>query len=414
MLLLLLYKEKLCVFILLIGAHMISCCLQMAKDALVVHGRTKKRKASGEAHASPTFSLDELSQDLLERVLSWLPASSFLRLRSVCKRWSSVSTSPTFQIACSQISFRDPWFLMVDHELNQSVIFDTSEGNWKGLIRPTGFSQAKQIAIASCDGLVCFRDTSGGGLEVCNPVTGARRELPLPEFTQPLHAISMSSFHKHSSFSSYRIVLVYGEFPNLSFRLFNSEKNQWEDEVILTHKAGDSSDTDISGGQTVYFLSKSGEVVATNMLRSPSKEFSSVSSIENGEEIVYFLSHSGTVMACNLSKRNFYEHPRLLPIYSEYSIDVVVCKGELMVVVLSEFLETASVRVWRFCKRSKSWRQVAAMPPSISHELYDFSSCVVCNVVENVWMELPKCVVNGEDKEFVSAFSFEPRVEACV
>ncbi|PKU74673.1 F-box only protein 13-like [Dendrobium catenatum] len=406
----------------------------MEKNTSVVHGRIKKRKTLEEAHSNPPFSFDELSQDLLEIVLSWLPASSFLRLRSVCKRWSSVSVSPTFKIACSQIPFRDPWFLMVDHELNQSVIFDTSEGNWKNLICPAGFNQVKRIAISSCDGLVCFRHTSGG-FEVCNPVTGICRKLPLPDFAQPLHAVSMS-FDKDSSFSSYRVVLVSGELPNLSFRMFSSDKNKWEEEVMLIRQAGDSSETDISGGETVYFLSKSGEVVATNMLRSPSKEFSSVLAIENGEEIVYFLSQSGTVIACNLNKRNFYEHPRLLPIYSEYSIDVVVCKGEMMVVVLSEFLETASLRVWRFSKGSKSWLQVAAMPPSMSHEFYgrkadincagcgdmifvclnsiNFSSCVICNVVENVWKELPKCVVNGKAKEFVSAFSFEPRLEAIV
>ncbi|KAK8941664.1 F-box only protein 13 [Platanthera guangdongensis] len=395
-----------------------------------VHERMKKRKASEE--------LNELSQDLLERVLSHLPPSSFLRLRSVCKKWSFASASATFQIACSQIPFRDPWFLMVDRDLNRSVIFDTSEGNWKRLLHHAIFNQSipsKQIAVASNDGLVCFRSSSGE-LAVCNPVTGARRELALPDSSHPLQAIAMSSFHKAPSFSSYKVVLVSGELPNLCFRTFSSNLNRWEEEVTLSQNAGDSSDTVISGGETVYFLSKSGEVVATNMVRSPSKEFSAVLAVEDGDEILYFLNNSGRVMSCNLSRKIFSQHPRLLPFYSEHSIDVVVCGGEMMVVVLSEFLDTASLRVWRFCKAGRSWMQAAAMPPAMSHELYgkkadincdgrgdvilvclnsaEFSRCVMCVVTANTWVELPECVVNGMVKEFVSAFSFEPRLEACV
>ncbi|WOL09396.1 hypothetical protein Cni_G18149 [Canna indica] len=46
-------------------------------------GKSRKRKAK-EAPIIPSL-LDELNQDLVERVLSWLPASSFFRLLSVCK-----------------------------------------------------------------------------------------------------------------------------------------------------------------------------------------------------------------------------------------------------------------------------------------------------------------------------------------
>lgn len=402
-----------------------SCCFP-------VHGMTKKMKSSED--------LNELSQDLLERILSRLPPSSFLRLRSVCKKWSSASSSPTFQIACSQIPFRDPWFLMIDRDLNQSVIFDTSEGNWKRLLNHAISNQTiptKQIAVASADGLLCFRSSSGD-LAVCNPVTSARRDLALPDLSRPLQAIAMSSVRKNNpSFSPYKLVLVSGELPNLCFRTFCSDLNMWGEEATLSQKTGDSSETDITGGgDAVYFLSKSGDVVATNMVRSPSKEFSSVLAVEDGDEIVYFLNHSGRVIACNLSRKIFSQLPRLLPFYSEYSIDVVVCGGEMMVVALSEFLDTASLRVWRFCRAGRSWVQAAAMPPAMSHGLFgkkadincegrgdmificlssaEFSGCVVVDVAANAWVELPEFVVNGEKKEFVSAFSFEPRLEACV
>lgn len=385
------------------------------------------------------ISLDELNQDLLERVLSWLPTSSFFRLRSVCKRWSSVASSATFRIACSGVPSRDPWFYMVDPNLDdQSIVFDTTEGNWKNLNYPSILLKdhnSKSIPVASSGGLVSFR-SAAGNFVICNPVTGACRELPPVNLccqSQTIQAIAMNSSSQHSS---YKLVLVLGEFPYLTVKIFDSAKGQWEDDFILSRKTDTILGSDQAGDETLYFLSKAGDVVATNMQRSPSKQYSSVITIENGEEIIYFLSHSGTIAACNLTRRSFSEFPRLLPVFFEYSIDVVECRGEMLVVVLWEFLESASLRVWRFSEATRSWTQVAAMPPAMSHEFYgkkadincvgcgdrmlicvnsgEFRSYILCDLVLNEWIELPKCAVDGKAKEFMSAFSFEPRVEASV
>ncbi|PKA64023.1 F-box only protein 13 [Apostasia shenzhenica] len=384
--------------------------------------KTRKRKA-------PLFFMNELNEDLLEKVLSWLPPASFFCLRSVCRRWGSVVSSPSFLLACSQIPFRAPWFLMVDENLDHSIFFDSSEWNWKSLNRPCSLNQASYIPIASAGGLLCFRSASGE-LMAWNPVTGAGRQLPPSGETQALQALAMSSSAKDPS--SYRITLISGSPPNLSFRTFHSEKNLWEDEVTLASKP--ETDT-VSGGAggAVYFLNKSGDVVAANMQRNPSKQFSSVVTTDDGDELVYFLSPSGAVVACNLTSRSFLELPRLMPFGSEYSVDVVASRGEMLVVLLSEFFGTASLRMWRFAKEERLWRQAAAMPPAMSHEFFgkkidincvgcgdlificlnssEFSSSVVCNVVANEWIELPQCVVKGKAKEFISAFSFEPRLE---
>ncbi|PKU85735.1 F-box only protein 13 [Dendrobium catenatum] len=175
----------------------------MEKIVNLTEGKTRKRKASDEAQTFPHLAFDELNKDLLEKILSCLTASSFFRLHSVCKRWSSVSASTTFRIACSQIPFRDPWFLMVD-------------------------------VVASSGSLVCFRSTTGEFM-ACNPLTGTSREVPPAHETQPLLTLAMSSSHKNSS--SYRIVLVAGELPNLCYRVLYSEKNKWAGEVLLYRKA---------------------------------------------------------------------------------------------------------------------------------------------------------------------------------
>ncbi|KAK8970816.1 F-box only protein 13 [Platanthera guangdongensis] len=390
--------------------------------------RRRKRKASEE---ETHFALDELiNQDILEKILSCLPSSAFFRLRSVCRKWNSVIASTAFRIACSQILYRDPWFLMVDQHLDHSIIFDTSAGNWMKLNKPSRFNEPDWIAVASSGGLVCFRRTSGE-LMACNPLTGSCREIPPANQAQPPVALAMSS---SCNYNGYRIVLVTGELSDLCYRVFDSEIKQWEDEVVLVRAADSSPETEVD--ETVYFIDKSGDVVATNIQRNPSKQFSAVMSFKNGEEIVYFVSHLGLIVACNLTLGSFHEYPNLLPLCSEYSIDVVLCRKEMMVVLLSEFLETASLRLWKFCEVEREWRQVAAMAPAMSHEFYgkktdincigcgdlilvclnsiELSRYVMYNVVVDEWVELPGCFVDGKGKDFMAAFSFEPRLEVAV
>ncbi|KAJ3673201.1 hypothetical protein LUZ60_006575 [Juncus effusus] len=395
-----------------------------------------KRKASEDLQTHNLFPLDDLHEDLLERVLARLPPASFFRLRSICRRFNSLSSSPTFHIACSQIAYREPWFLMVDQELGAAdVIFDISEGSWRSL-NPRSSLKKEVIPVASSGGLVCYK-TETGDLIVSNPLTGVYRELPSVtqvEKTETLHAISMHCTKEYPCV--YKIILVFGELSHLSFLVFDSSKNKWEEEVKLVKKTESSSEDEINEEEVVYFLSKTGDVVSTNMQRSPSKQYSSVLVNENGEEMLYFLSHSGTIISCNLVQKTFFELPRILPVYFEYSIDLIESNGEMLVVVLSEFFESASLRFWRYCKREKAWVQAAFMPPSVSHQFYgkkmdvncvghgdliflcasssEFSSAFKCDLKGNEWMELPKCFVNSKPKEFLSAFSFEPRLEALV
>jgi len=312
----------------------------------------RKSPENGDHVLFNTFSLDDLNEDLFERILSWLQTSTFFRLNSVCKRWKSVAASASFKLACSHIPSREPWFLMVAPNLNQSVIFDSAESTWKRLNHPSLLQEESNqdcMPVAASGGLICYRKSSGNFI-VTNPVTGSCRELPplqLASQNQPLDAIVMSTSSKDQI--SFKIVLVFGELPNLLFKVYNSGSNCWEGETALRRKTEDNSmEYDSTDDNVVYFLSKAGIVVASNMQRSPSKQFSSVITNKNDQEIVYFLSYSGNVVACNLTCKCFSEYPRLLPVYNEYSIDVVECNGEMLVVLLSEFLETTTLRVWKY------------------------------------------------------------------
>lgn len=409
----------------------------------------KKRKC--QELSAP--ELGQLHEDMLERVLARLPPASFFRLRGVCRRWSEAAGSPAFLAACARVPSRDPWFLMLSDQQEDeqrppcpAVAFDAAEKTWARCRGAPG-----PVPVAAAGGLVLYRAPETGALTVANPLSGVSRALPPPPpaaAPDALYAVAMYG-------SPYRVVLILGELPHLSMTLFDSSKNAWEDAVPLSRKTEaspadvqaphDDGDDDIDedmdgdGDGAVYYLSKSGDVMVSSTQRSASRQYSSAVTCrsDGGEAVAYFLSHSGAVVACDLARRVFSELPRILPVHSEYSIDVVACDGRAYVVVLSEYLDTASLRVWEFS--DGAWRQVAAMPPAMSHALYgkkadvncvghggrvmvcvssgdaDANGCFMCDVGSNAWEELPRCAGgDGEAMDFVAAFSFEPRMEVAV
>ncbi|KAK4775009.1 hypothetical protein SAY86_009944 [Trapa natans] len=422
--------------------------------------RKKMQEGGGEGDIIGDLSLELLNQDLLETVLSRLPTSAFFRLTSVCKRWRSVSTSASFKLACSEVPARDPWFLMVGSSVtspDKSVIFDSVDRNWKQLDRPPLLGgKPDSIPVASSGGLVCYRGALDGDFTVCNPLMGSVREIPRPslpcEARAGLHAIVMRSKPRPMQEQDplFELIVVHGDFPRLFSTVFNSRTNTWGADVALSRRIYGSVDSNFNSDSdsdsdflemnneaesVLYFLSKAGNVVTADMLRSPSKQYSSllISADGDGSGTVYFLSSSGTVVGCDLDRRSFFEYPRLLPFCSEYSIDVMECRGGLAVAVLSEFLETASLRIWRFDDYGRTWVQTAAMPPSMSHEFYgkkmdincvgsddrvliclssgDVYRYILYDILAEEWVELPQCRMNGVVMEFSSAFSFEPRIE---
>ncbi|KAG0550796.1 hypothetical protein BDA96_01G368300 [Sorghum bicolor] len=410
----------------------------------------RKRKPTPPPAAAG--GLGDLHDDMLEGVLARLPPAAYFRLRAVCRRWRAAAESPTFLDACARVPSRDPWFLMLSDSASASasVAFDAAGRSWNRLCRAAP-GAAAAVPVAAWGGFVLYRAPDTGALTVANPLTGASRALPSPppplqSAQQQLQAIAMYGAGAGAG-HYYRVALFAGDLPDLSMAVFDSSSDSWEGPLPLSRKAGDDSscylDAPAQGGagadDTVYFLSKSGDVVSTNMQRSASKQYSSVvvpsSAPGDGDAVAYFLSYSGTVVACDTARRTFAELPRILPVYFEYSIDVVACGAAAYAVVLSEYLDTASLRVWEFA--GGAWRQVAAMPPAMSHGFHgtradincvghgdrlmvcvtsaEASGCFMCDVASNQWEELPKHVNgDGEANEFLAAFSFEPRVEITV
>ncbi|CAL4923060.1 unnamed protein product [Urochloa decumbens] len=402
------------------------------------NGSSRKRKSSSAG------GLGDLHDDMLERVLARLPPSSYSRLRAVCRRWRAAAASPTFLHACARVPSRDPWFLMLSAASGPAVSFDAAESAWtRTRSAAAAAAPGNSVPVAASGGLVLYRAPATGALSVTNPLTGASRALPSPPPPPNHHQLLAVAMY---GAAPYRVAIFTGDLPDLSMAVFDSSTNSWSAPMPLARRmpndascpAAAAGDDDDDG--TVYFLSKSGDVVSTNMQRSASKQYSSavVPSPAGAAAVAYFLSNSGTVVACDTARREYSELPRILPVYSEYSVDVVACGGAAYAVVLAEYLDTASLRVWEFAGAGAGeWRQVAAMPPAMSHGFRgrradincvghgdrlmvcvssgDGGGCFMCDVVTNRWEELAEHVDgDGEVSEFLAAFSFEPRVEITV
>ncbi|CAN6324981.1 unnamed protein product [Urochloa humidicola] len=409
---------------------------------------SRRRKSPS---SSSSAGLGDLHDDVLERVLARLPPSSYSRLRAVCRRWRAAAASPTFLHACARVPSRDPWFLMLPASASGDppVAFDAADRAWArcaAAAATPGFA----VPVAASGGLVLYRSPATGAFSVSNPLTGASRALPSPPPPPHHHQLlAVAMYGGGGGGAAYHVALFTGDLLDLSMAVFNSSTHSWEGPVPLARRPYYNDSPPGQGGaaaadddDTVYFLSKSGDVVSTNMQRSASKQYSSVVVPSAGAAVAYFLSNSGTVVACDTARREFSELPRILPAYSEYSVDVVACGGAAYAVVLAEYLDTASLRVWGFAAGAGEWRQVAAMPPAMSHGFRGRRAdincvghgdslvvcvssgdgggeagggCFMCDVATNTWEELPKHVNgDGEATEFLAAFSFEPRVEVTV
>ncbi|KAG0501910.1 hypothetical protein HPP92_001982 [Vanilla planifolia] len=149
---------------------------------------------------------------LRRSVMAPPPQASSVRVQ--CAKDGAPSSSPTFlATACSQVPSRHPCFLMVDQHLSHSVIFDASEGNWKNLHHLSHF-KPKPTTLIPHPSLptVVF---SASATTSDSRVQSHHRSPP----QSPLHptlpgpfAVSMTSLNKTISSSSFRIVLVTGEF----------------------------------------------------------------------------------------------------------------------------------------------------------------------------------------------------------
>ncbi|XP_057971110.1 protein UNUSUAL FLORAL ORGANS [Malania oleifera] len=135
-----------------------------------------------------------LPQQLMDRVIAFLPPPAFFRARSVCKRWYALLFSNTFLQLYLQLSPPHHCFIFFKHKTPNTYIYNTKPNHsqsgylfdpyhlaWYRLsfaFVPSGFSPA-----SSSGGLICWVSDAAAPktLILCNPLVGSMTQLPHTE-----------------------------------------------------------------------------------------------------------------------------------------------------------------------------------------------------------------------------------------
>lgn len=208
-----------------------------------------------------TVSLDLiLPDDLLERILSYLPIASIFRAGCVCRRWNEIVSSRRFVWNLSQGLTQKPWYFMfTSSDEPVGYAFDPILRKWYGIELP--YIEASNWFIASSCGLVCFMDNdSRSELYVCNPITKRCKTLQEPpglKFSDySALAISMNRVSHCYNVSIVKSKQVPGNFFqwDLSIHIYDSETMMWTTplkEVLTGWRGGDES---VICDGVLYFL----------------------------------------------------------------------------------------------------------------------------------------------------------------
>ncbi|EPS67131.1 hypothetical protein M569_07645, partial [Genlisea aurea] len=212
-----------------------------------------------------------LPDDLLERILGYLPIASIFRVGSVCKRWNDVVSSKRFLWYRADVPPEKPWYFMFtssDEPLGYA--YNPIPKKWYSFDLP--FIKTSNWFIASSAGLVCFMDNdSRSRLCVCNPITRSCRDLDEPPGPKSSD-YSALGFSVDRSKNEYSVSVVKskqvpGNFFQweLSIHLYDSGSGSWITsltEVLSGWRGGDESV--ICGGALHFLIFSTGGTAAEN------------------------------------------------------------------------------------------------------------------------------------------------------
>ncbi|XP_042444649.1 F-box/kelch-repeat protein At5g43190-like [Zingiber officinale] len=153
-----------------------------------------------------------LPDELLDRIIAFLPLRTILALRPTCRRFRSFLSSPAFlSLLHSQYS---PSYLLLSHPQFSDrclPIYDSVADQWRSVSLPSSFADAcspSSVLLSSASGLLCF-SLGRSALLVANLLTSSLKILPLPVYSASSpSAVTLVSFPSPSnSKRGYKIFL---------------------------------------------------------------------------------------------------------------------------------------------------------------------------------------------------------------
>ncbi|XP_058765749.1 F-box/kelch-repeat protein At3g61590-like [Vicia villosa] len=188
-----------------------------------------------------------LPDDLLERILSYLPLASIFRASCVCKRWNA--TAERFLWNPSHLLPQKPWYFMfTSSDEPTGHAYDPNLRKWYRIELP--FIGTSNWFFSSSYGLVCFMDNdSRTELFTCNPITKSCRKLLRPPGMSSDYGALAISVDKESH--GYIVAVVKSkQVPenvfqwDISIHIYNSKEEAWTTplaEVLTGWRGGDES-----------------------------------------------------------------------------------------------------------------------------------------------------------------------------
>jgi F-box interacting protein len=272
----------------------------------------------------------KLPEELLERVLLYVPLQSLARFRCVCKKWNKYVGEDTFTGLREQVSPQKPWIVMTSSS-DSLFAYDTGVGTFHDV--PIPFNAYNLHVIAAAGGLLCFSNAwfHWPGMYVCNPMTQKWRRLP-PMKTWMISTVGMVYDNATATFN----VLVCGRLENHSMitEVYDSKTDQWT-----------LSGTPFRwkyGGDTSLWC----------------------------DGIFYCLTYPFStlcLLSYDIKRGTWQEVPVRMPSLI-MSPSLVESRGQLLLIGGLEEQEVFSIRIWKLDNGKKDWQEVEKMPSELCQE----------------------------------------------
>lgn len=382
----------------------------------------KVKDADNSGPSSSVSFISNLPDDMLVKVLSYLPVVSAIRASVVCKRWFEAVRSFSWRGATEDpMPPQKPWYFMFSCG-NKSVTgfaYVTSSRKWYGLEFPC--IEKGMWSFSSSNGLVCLMDIENGyRIFLCNPITKDWRAFTrLPGATSPDYCAIALSVDRRSK--KYKIALVKcGQVDsdlyewNLSIHLYQPDADCWlspYSEVLVGSRGGD--ECVICDGVLYYLISTSGVLGAVEPRHAVVWYDFSNPNHRPKERLVDTMVRVPCALTC----------ARLMNLREKLVMVGGIGKVDRPGVV-------KGIGIWELC--NKEWKEVAKMPHKFFQGFGEFDELFASNgsgdlifiqsygspalltydVSQKIWKWASKSPLNKKfPLQIFSGFCFEPRLE---
>uniref|UniRef100_A0A5B6YTT7 F-box domain-containing protein n=1 Tax=Davidia involucrata TaxID=16924 RepID=A0A5B6YTT7_DAVIN len=201
-----------------------------------------------------------LPEDILERILAYLPLACIFRACCVCKKWNEIVHSRRFMLNIAGIFSQKPWYFMfTSSDEPIGYAYDPVLRKWYGFELP--YIETLSWFISSSCGLVCIMDNdSRTDLCVCNPLSKNYKKIEEP-LGHKSSAYNALAFSVDSSSHIYTVALVRSKQASedyvhwdISIHVYCSKSMTWVSPVTenLAGWRGGSDSTICDG--VLFFL----------------------------------------------------------------------------------------------------------------------------------------------------------------